>query len=307
MLQIQVKPLDEHNPEGVLELLNSYKNNLSTLLLQYNTIIETYLKILGIDGLGLANVNEIILPEIESLLSKHNCKFTEKGIYSNGESIFYASINESNHPTINIKNGENYCKISKEIINAQKGLFVTKNIRDFSNLDESVKQNLSYCAMTQIDSISSPKEKELLYFPLESITILKSVAEGIELLKRVDEYYKYDDGKQHLTVTQLFRLDIDGPTMHYQCKVDIPDDIPTGDHKKAIKVGNHYEFGELTKQVMSLYRNSLYSVYSFPYNYGNIDAELFYYGESKLYYNPNNIIHKPKGCNPYREYGGTRK
>lgn len=325
MLEIKVKPIDEHNPEAVLELLNSHKSNLSTLLLQYNTIIETYLKILGISGLGQANINEVILPEIESLLSKYNCEFTEKGIYSNGKEIFSVSLNNPNTPEIIIKDGENSCEISKELVNAQRGLFLSKTIRDFSDLDENVKKNFSESARTHIDASSS--EKKLFYFPLREIYMNASIAEGIELLKNVREYYKVDD-KENIEIHQTFNLDTSGPTMHHRVSIDRPStiDLKTLLYKPRVRASLMYEknksnfsredledFLEENEEINELIilRDSIYSHYTTPYmRYGDIkpseyiDTELFYYGESKLYFNTKNIVHEPIGTNPFRRSDG---
>lgn len=313
MLEIKVKPIDEHNIEGVLELLNSHKNNLRTLLLQYNTIIETYLKILGISGLGQANIHEVILPEIESLLSKYNCEFTEKGIFSNGREVFSVSLNNSNTPEIIIKDGENSCKISKAMVNAQKGLFLSKTIRNFSDLDENVKKSVSESARIHIDSSSA--EKELFYFPLRKIYMNASIAEGIELLKNVKECYKVSD-EENIEINQTFNLDTNLPTIHHRLIIYIPKiDLKDLLHNTRVKAileaekkernfsgENLEEFLEENQDLneIIMYRDSLYTNYTTPYmKYNNIKSgeyinkELFYYGEPKLYFDTNNILSKP--------------
>lgn len=303
MLQIKVKPLDRHNPEGVLELLNSYKNNLSTLLLQYNTIIETYIEILGISEVGLANINEVILPEIEYLLSKYDCEFTKSGIYSNGKEIFSVSPN-TKEPTIKIKDGENSCQIVSTIItNGEKGLMVNKNIRDFSNLDENVKKNLSVYASFQLDT---PSIHDSFCFPLNSITINSVIAAGVECLKTVKEYYK-NDMHNPILLYQCFRLNANNPTMHYQQTLELPDDLSkeTLDQnaieikrytKEGKKLPSRMLFGEQQELMECLHRCN-----SIPYNCPNINKKLFYYGETKLHYNAENIVHEPaRRDNPFR-------
>lgn len=286
MLQIKVKPLDEHNPEGVLELLNSNKSNLSTLLLQYNTIIETYLKILGISEVRLSNVNEVILPEIECLLNKYDCEFTENGICSNGKEILFITFNEDNTLTIKIQDGENTCEITPTLITTgQTGLFVDKEIKDFSNLDEDVKKSLSDFAKLQLSRPVNPELKNNVNynFPLYKAYIKSVISSGVECLKTVSEYYKVDnddDIHNSINLKQTFRLSIDNPIILYSGTVDLPKKLP------KIK--------------------TCCSSYDFPACEKDIDEKLFYYGESKLYYNACNLIHKPLGDNPFRRSKPSR-
>lgn len=312
MLQIKVKPLDEHNPEGVLELLNSNKSNLSTLLLQYNTIIETYLKILGISEVRLSNVNEVILPEIECLLNKYDCEFTENGICSNGKEILFIIFNKDNTLTIKIQDGENTCEITPTLITTgQTGLFVNKKIKDFSNLDEDVKKSLSDSAKQQLERPVNPelKTNPNYYFPLCKVYIQSVISSGVECLKTVEEYYKVDnddDIHNHILVRQIFRLGVDNPIIQYSKIVDLPEKLQEENLRKNMieRRKSHRCYCKNKKQQELI--KSCYSSYGSPAREKDIYEKLFYYGESKLYYNACNLIHKPLGDNPFRRSKPSR-
>lgn len=287
-IQIHVKPFDENNIDGVLELLNSHKNNLSILLLQYNTIIQTYLKILGINLKHLSNVNEVIVPEIENLLNKYDCKFTENGIYSSKEQIFSVDTKNS---VIQIKDGENNCEIKSCLAHSgQYSLVVRKCIVDFSNLDKDTKKILSNFANIQLDSNSK------FYFPLQNISIQSLISHGIEISKMVREFY--DAGDDKILVEQFFELDVDSPTINYVQNVVVPDKLEKENlRKNMIKIGNR-KFGKTKEQHQLILKTC--NNFGIPALAGSYTDEekLFYYGKSRLYLKGNQV-HEPRGDNIY--------
>jgi hypothetical protein len=294
MFSIKVKPIDEHNVEGVLELLNSYKSNLSALLLQYDNIIETYLKIIGTYSYGKANVNEVILPEIEILLNKYNCEFTSKGICSNGKLIFYTKFSKNfKKEIIQIEDGDNICNISKEKYNnGGNGLEVIKEINDVSNLNENVKEILSPYALQQMNDIHHLNTGNPIKYkyPLKSISMNVFIVEGIEVLKNVYEYYQVGDvleKEKSILVYQRFNLDAGEPVMNYKRTIEISTDevIPTNKLKdKLVNEKDRLSKEEFEKLEKEYIKRHTDTGAVNPPLFEKIDCKekYYYYGENKL-------------------------
>lgn len=218
MLDVKVTPVNEFNPQKVIELLNSNKNNLPSLVIEYNNIIELYLQIIGIKNLGRANANEIILPEIEHLLKtqNYNCKFTKEGIYNEHEHIFSVLDDKE----ISIKNGKNSIKLLSCIMNGSKrGILIVKEFHDFSTLSERDKKVLSTYALNQIPdylgNISTQKDIMIL----NSICIFISAIEGIEVSKKVVEEYVVPGCPENFQdIITTISYDLDSPSISYSVK-----------------------------------------------------------------------------------------
>lgn len=213
---IKVKPLNE-DPNKILELLNKNKRNLESLVMQYDGIIEWYIELLGSKFWGKPNSNEVVLPEIIKMLETYDydCEFTEAGIYHEGQPIL--TLEEVDyHPIkaheIHIKNGRDRIKLSggeKSMINGQRGVVLTKNIRDFSKLDESERSTLSGKAKSQIDYSKGARDLEL-----KGITMISNIAEGVELNRTVLEQYQstQNTNESHKIYT-VFSYSTDEPTI----------------------------------------------------------------------------------------------
>lgn len=214
MLDIKVKPLNE-NPDKILELLNSNKHNLSALLKQYDNIIELYLQLLGGNDWGKANVNEVIVPEIRTLLenSNYDCEFTSSGIYQNGKAIFTLRYTKDKVQEISIIDGENTTSLSKEVINMhKKGIFLFKKINDFSKLDGNDFTYLSQHAVTAINDPSICSS-----ISLKNIIIKSSIAEGIELTKHIEEnYISKQNPNETIYFTSTMLYNTNEPTISYR-------------------------------------------------------------------------------------------
>lgn len=250
------------------------------LLSQYKTIMKTYLTILGMSNLKLADVNEIILPEIENLLRRYdyNCEFRETGIYSSGEAKFFVQSNKSdNERDIRIKSGENSCTISPSVLEAgPRGLFLSKRIVDLSNLSAKDQESLSKYANIQV----SPHNMQGVFFfkfPLKSIDIMSTICEGVELSKVVLESYECSKGPtSDLCIKQTFSIDPHSPTIHY--------DFDTFGFD-CLQVEN------LTpEEYISYLHDITYTPNAVPFKATENHVELFNSGESGLYYSPYHII-----------------
>lgn len=249
MLDIKVKLLNE-NPDKILELLNSNKHNLSSLLMQYDNIIELYLQLLGGKDWGKANVNEVIVPEITTLLedSNYDCEFTSSGIYQDGKAIFTLKYNEHKKQEISIIDGENTTSLYKSLINLQQGIFIYKEIKDFSKLDGNDFTFLSQHAITAINNPSLCSSMSL-----ESISIKSSIAQGIELVKIIEEnYISQQNPNEYIHLTSTISYNTNEPTISH-------------------RVNSYSSYNNHTFQ---LYGNDLSNYKSETLYYG--------YGESKL-------------------------
>ncbi len=266
----EVKLLDEHNPEGTLKLLNSHKRNLPILLSQYKNIIKTYLAILGMRDLILADANEVILPEIENLLRRYdyNCEFTNTGISSNGAVKF--SVNGQK---IEIQNGENYCTISAGILECGlRGLFLSKKITDFSNLGDKDKRGLTQYAELQIDP-RNIKGRCFFKFPLKSIFTMSSISGGVELSKVILESYECSKSStKDVCIKQTFSINEHAPTIYY--------DFDT------FKFECLKEKNLTSEEYLSYLRDITYNINAVPFNAQNNECheELFNSGKLSLYY-----------------------
>lgn len=211
---IKVKPLNE-NPNKVLELLNENKHNIASLVMQYDSIIELYVQLLGGKNWGKPNINEVILPEIIKLLEIYNydCEFTTSGIYQDGQLVFTLSeILDGNgtQQKIHIKNKQNQIMLTGGIlINGERGIALKKDIYDFSKLDECDMSTLSVSGRIQIESPNITKS-----IKLQRIRMVSMIAEGVELNRAVNEIYKpTQDCKDSHIIYSTFSYNLNEPTI----------------------------------------------------------------------------------------------
>ena len=194
----------------IVDLLNTNKNNLSAL--KDMNIISEYFKLLGARMwiYNKATDNDILLPEIESLLEyyNYNCQFTESGIFVGTEKILGCAANND----IEWKKGKNYANLCGSWYYSADTVGCNKWIRDFTELSENEKLNISSTALEQIQHPGNNIDMSI-----NEIVIYNTITSGVEVSKKVMEEYCSKKNKENwISTYKTLAYSPNNPTINYE-------------------------------------------------------------------------------------------